>query len=258
VDVAGPGGAERARTGVDVGGTGIKGARVDVAAGDLVSGRVRHLTPRPATPAAVARVVAEVLREVGGEGPVGVTVPAVVRDGVVETAANIDRSWIGTRAHELFAEVVGRPCVVMNDADAAGVAEMRFGAGRGVHGVAVVVTFGTGIGSAVFVDGRLVPNTELGHLHLHAGEAEDWAADSVRESKDLSWKEWAKRVDVYLRHLEALLWPSLFIVGGGVSKHADKFVPRLTVATPVVPAELRNEAGIVGAALVAHEGGGAR
>jgi polyphosphate glucokinase len=177
----------------------------------------------------------------------------VVRHGIVETAANIDDRWIGIDAHELFARHLNAPVVVMNDADAAGLAEVRFGAGAGVPGTVVVVTFGTGIGSAVFVHGELVPNTELGHLLLAEGEAELWAADSVRERDDLSWKKWAHRVQEYLAHLEALLWPELIVVGGGVSKHADKFLPRITLRTPVVPARLLNNAGIVGAAVLAAE-----
>jgi polyphosphate glucokinase len=201
----------------------------------------------------VARVTAEVVSQTGAAESVGVTLPSVVRHGIVETAANIDDRWIGIDAHELFARHLNAPVVVMNDADAAGLAEVRFGAGAGVPGTVVVVTFGTGIGSAVFVHGELVPNTELGHLLLAEGEAELWAADSVRERDDLSWKKWAHRVQEYLAHLEALLWPELIVVGGGVSKHADKFLPRITLRTPVVPARLLNNAGIVGAAVLAAE-----
>lgn len=257
-----PGGAPRARpaptgatsgpvVGVDIGGTGIKGAPVDVAGGDLAAPRVRLLTPAPATPRAVADVVADLLRQIGVDGPVGLTLPAVVRGGVVETASNIDRSWIGVNAVELFAAAAGRPVAVVNDADAAGIAEVRYGAGRGVAGVVVVLTLGTGIGSALFVDGTLVPNSELGHLPLHHGDAEDWVAESVREQDDLSWKRYAHRLQSYLELVERLLWPQLIIVGGGVSKKADKFLPRIGVRTPVVAAELLNDAGIVGAALFA-------
>lgn len=238
--------------GVDIGGTGIKGAPVDVAAGTLTTDRVRLLTPSPATPEAVAGVVGEVLAQVGAPGAVGLTLPAVIRQGTVETAANIDESWIGVDAVSLFAQATGRPVAVVNDADAAGLAEVRFGAGRGHDGVVVLVTLGTGIGSAVFVDGSLVPNTELGHLHLHHGDAEDWAAESVRESDELSWKKYARRLQDYLELLQRLLWPDLIIVGGGVSKKADKFLPLIDLRTEVVPAQLLNDAGIVGAALSAH------
>lgn len=237
--------------GVDVGGSGIKGAVVDVLAGVRVGDRVRVPTPRPATPAAVAGTVAEVLRLVEGSGPLGITIPGVVRDGVVRTAANIDKAWLGTNAAELFSAVAGRPVVVVNDADAAGLAEAAFGAGRDRAGVVVVLTLGTGIGSAVLIDGVLVPNTELGHLPLHQGVAEAWAADSARERERLSWETWAGRLQVYLELVERLFWPSLIIVGGGVSKKADRFLPLLHLDTEIVPASLRNDAGIVGAGLLA-------
>jgi polyphosphate glucokinase len=237
--------------GVDIGGTGIKGAHVDVETGALVTERIRLLTPSPATPDAVAEVAVRVLEQIGGSGPVGFTLPAVVRDGTVETASNIDDTWIGTDAVRLFSDATGRAVSVINDADAAGVAEGRFGAGRDVRGVVAVITLGTGIGSALIVDGVLVPNTELGHLPLHHGDAEDWAADSVRESEALSWKKYAQRLQSYLELVERVLWPSLFILGGGVSKRANKFLPLLELRTPVVPASLQNEAGIVGAALFA-------
>jgi polyphosphate glucokinase len=237
--------------GVDIGGTGIKGAPVDLGAGRLVADRVRLRTPSPATPGATAAVVVSVLDQLGVGGSVGLTVPAVVRAGIVETAANIDPAWIGTNAVELFARATGRDVAVVNDADAAGIAEMRFGAGRGQRGVVVVVTLGTGIGSALFADGTLVPNTELGHLPLHHGDAEDWAAESVRERDELSWKKYAHRLQDYLALLERLLWPELIIIGGGISKKAEKFLPRITLRTKIVPAQLQNNAGIVGAALVA-------
>jgi len=235
--------------GVDVGGSGIKGAPVDVVGGAFAADRVRIPTPQPATPAAVAATIAEVLGQVGGSGPTGITMPAVVRNGVVETAANIDPSWIGVDAADLFGTALGRPVAVLNDADAAGLAEMRFGAGKGHAGSVVVVTLGTGIGSAVFAEGTLVPNTELGHLPLHGGDAEDWAADSVRDREDLSWKHWAQRLEQYFELLESLLWPELIIVGGGVSKKAEKFLPHIDVRTPIVAAQLQNEAGIIGAAV---------
>jgi len=235
--------------GVDVGGSGIKGAPVDVVGGAFAADRVRIPTPQPATPAAVAATIAEVLGQLGGSGPTGITMPAVVRNGVVETAANIDPSWIGVDAADLFGTALGRPVAVLNDADAAGLAEMRFGAGKGHAGSVVVVTLGTGIGSAVFAEGTLVPNTELGHLPLHGGDAEDWAADSVRDREDLSWKHWAQRLEQYFELLESLLWPELIIVGGGVSKKAEKFLPHIDVRTPIVAAQLQNEAGIIGAAV---------
>ena len=240
--------------GVDIGGTGIKGAPVDIASGKFAAGRVRLLTPHPATPQAVADVVGEVLQQLGMPGPVGLTLPAVVRRGTVETAAHIDQAWIGLDAVEHFSKATGRPVAVMNDADAAGFAEIRFGAGRDQDGLIAVITLGTGIGSALFVDGVLVPNSELGHLHLHHGEAEAWAADSVRERDELSWKKFAHRLQAYLELVQLVLRPELIIIGGGVSKKADKFLPLIELRTPVVPAQLHNDAGIVGAALYAPPG----
>ena len=238
--------------GVDIGGTGIKGAPVDLGTGDLVKERVRLLTPSPATPDAVAEVVAKVLDECAVDGPVGLTLPAVVTDGVVRTAANIDPGWIGTDAAKLVRKATGREVGVVNDADAAGIAEVRFGAGAGRSGVVILVTLGTGIGSGLFVDGTLVPNTELGHLHLHHhGIAEKYAAELVRENEDLSWKQYAHRLQTYFEMVEALFWPTLIIIGGGISKKADKFLPHIEIRTPVVPAELKNDAGIVGGALFA-------
>jgi polyphosphate glucokinase len=241
----------QALIGVDIGGTGIKGAPVDTGEGQLTAERIRLLTPFPATPDAVAGVVGDLLGQIGGDGPVGCTLPAVIRAGIVETAANIDPSWVGTDAVKLLTKVAGRPVAVVNDADAAGIAEVRFGAGKGVAGVVLMVTLGTGIGSALFVDGTLVPNTELGHLPLHDGDAEDWAAESVRESDDLSWKKWARRLQQYFELVERLLWPQLIIIGGGVSKKSGKFLPHIELNTPIVPAQLHNDAGIVGAALAA-------
>ena len=243
----------RTVVGIDIGGSGVKGAAVDVAGGKLATERIRLETPSPATPEAVAAAAAEVLERIDVPGPIGLTLPSVVRDGVVETAANIDHTWIGVNAVELFSRVTGRAVAVVNDADAAGVAELRFGAGRDEAGVVLLLTLGTGIGSALFVDGALVPNTELGHLHLHDGDAEHWAADSVRERHGLSWPDYAGRVQDYLELVESLLWPNLFIIGGGVSKHAEKFLPDISIGTRVVPAQLRNGAGIVGAALFAPQ-----
>jgi polyphosphate glucokinase len=240
-----------ATLGIDIGGTGIKGAPVNMGTGELTKERIRLLTPSPATPDAVAGTVVELLDQIGEEGPVGLTLPAVVLGGVARTAANIDEGWLGTNAVDLFAKATGREVAVVNDADAAGIAEVRFGAGAGRAGVIVVITLGTGIGSGLFVDGVLVPNTELGHLHLHHGDAEDWAADSVRESENLSWDEYAERVENYLRHVQRLFWPHLIIIGGGVSKKADKFLPRVDVDCEIVPASLQNDAGIVGAAMFA-------
>lgn len=237
--------------GIDIGGSGIKGAPVDVPTGRFAADRVRVATPQPATPDAVAEAVAAVLAKLGAAGPVGLTLPAVLRDGVVETAANIDKAWIGVAANDLFTQATGRVAGVVNDADAAGIAEMRYGAGKGRAGVVVMLTLGTGIGSALFTDGALVPNTELGHLPLHHGAAEDWAAESARERDQLSWKQYAHRLQRYLELVERLLWPQLIIIGGGISKKADKYLPHISVRTEVVPAQLHNDAGIVGAALAA-------
>lgn len=238
--------------GIDIGGSGIKGAPVDLGKGEFATERVRVDTPKKARPQDVAEIVAQIAAdfsdEVGADSPVGVTVPAVVHHGVTKSAANIDDSWIDTDADALFTKVLGRPVVVMNDADAAGEAEMHFGAGQVRDGVVLLTTLGTGIGSALFVGGQLVPNTELGHLELDGKEAEHRASSKVREDKDLSWEEWAERLQRFYRHVEDLLWPDLIIVGGGVSKKADKFLPLLDLRTPIVPAQLRNDAGIIGAA----------
>jgi polyphosphate glucokinase len=240
--------------GVDIGGSGIKGCTVDLSSGSLDDERVRIVTPEPATPAAVAEVVAEITREFGWHGPMGVTLPCVIKQGVALTAANIDPSWVSTDAAALFSEYCGVPVVVLNDADAAGLAEMRFGAGRDHDGVVLLLTFGTGIGSALFLNGELVPNTELGHLQVDGADAEERAAAAAREEESLSWPDWAARVSRYLQVLENLLWPDLIIVGGGVSRKADRWLPLLDARTPVVPAALRNDAGIVGAAAAAAEG----
>jgi polyphosphate glucokinase len=237
--------------GIDIGGSGIKGAPVDPESGTLVGERFRIPTPQPAKPADVAEVVGQIVRHFGWSGPVGATFPGVVVDGTVHTAANVHKSWIGTDAAKLFGEATGQPVTVLNDADAAGVAELRFGAGKGRAGTVVLLTFGTGIGSALFRDGLLVPNTEFGHLEIRGKDAEKRAADSVRELHDLSWGKWAGRVDEYLEHLVGLLAPALVIVGGGVSRKADKFLPLIDLDTELVAATLQNEAGIVGAALAA-------
>lgn len=237
--------------GIDIGGSGIKGAPVDVTTGTLTEERYRVETPQPSNVDRVVAAVAEVAKRFGESDRIGITYPGVVLDGVTKTAANVHKSWRDAPAADLLAAAVGCPVTVLNDADAAGVAEMRFGAGRDRRGVVIMLTFGTGIGSAVFVDGRLVPNTELGHLELHGHEAERRASDRAREVHDLSWSDWARRVEAYLRHLEDLFWPDLMIIGGGVSKRSEKFLPRIDIRTRVVPAELQNNAGIVGAALTA-------
>lgn len=242
--------------GIDVGGSGIKGAPVDLATGALLAERLRIETPQPSTPDAVAGVVAQVAKHFAktlGHGAIGVTVPAVVTQGVVRTAANIDHTWIGTDADALFTARLGRDVHVVNDADAAGVAEARFGAGRGAGGLVVVTTLGTGIGTALLLDAKLVPNSELGHLQIDGFDAESRAAESVREKEALSWEEWAERLQRFFSTIENLLWPALIVVGGGVSKKADKFLPLLRLRTPIVAAQLRNEAGIVGAAVLADE-----
>ncbi len=239
--------------GIDIGGSGIKGAPVDVARGVLAADRYRIATPDPSTPEAVGAVVGELARHFDWEGPIGCTFPAIIKGGVTLSAANVDKSWIGYDAENLFQRMTGCPVVVLNDADAAGLAEMTFGAGRGVAGVVMMLTFGTGIGSALFLDGRLVPNTELGHLVLHRGkESEAYASDRIREEKDLSWKKWARRVNTVLAELDALFSPDLYIVGGGVSKNFAKFGRFLESKTRITPAQLLNEAGIVGAAMAAR------
>lgn len=237
--------------GIDIGGTGIKGAPVNIGKGTLLAERFRVDTPAPATPSTVAKAVLEVVAHFNWRGPIGVTMPAVVKDGVVLTAANIDKSWLGCDAQSLFTKATRRRVVVMNDADAAGVAEMRFGAGRKQHGLVVMVTLGTGIGTALHFRQTLIPNSELGHIQVRGRDAEKRSSNRVREKKDLSWKKWGGQVNEYLCSLEALLWPDLFIIGGGVSKKADKFLRYLQCQAPVKPAQLGNDAGIVGAALYA-------
>jgi polyphosphate glucokinase len=237
--------------GIDIGGSGIKGAPVDPTTGLLQADRIRIPTPQPATPPAVAATVAELARRFEWRDPIGCTFPAVIRGGVAHTAANVDAAWIGTDGQALLTASTGCLVTLLNDADAAGLAEMAFGAGRDMAGVVLMLTLGTGIGSALFIDGRLVPNTELGHLEIRGKDAEERASDRAREEKKLDWAQWAKRVSEYLQRVEALFWPDLFIIGGGVSKEHAHFLPLLKTRTPVVPARLRNEAGIVGAALAA-------
>lgn len=238
--------------GIDFGGSGIKGAPVDLERGDFAAERVRIETPDPSTPAAVASVLAGLVsRFPSSTAPVGVTVPGVVRHGVVGSAANIDESWIDTDADALFTEATGRDVHVVNDADAAGLAEATYGAARGRRGLVIVTTLGTGIGSAIIHDGVLVPNSELGHLEIDGHDAESRAANSAREREDLSWADWAARLTGYYAAVEALFSPDLFVVGGGVSKHAEHFLPLVRVRTPLVAATLQNRAGVVGAALYA-------
>jgi len=243
--------------GIDIGGTGIKGAIVDTNNGHLITARKRVLTPHPATPDAVAEIVAKLLAEASWQGVVGATFPAVIQHGVAKSAANVDMSWIGTDVDACFTTATGgaNEVIVLNDADAAGIAEARFGAAQGVAGVVILLTFGTGIGSALLIDGTLVPNTELGHLELGGHDAEKRAAASVRDEHKMSYKKWAERVQDYMSYVERLFTPDLFVVGGGVSKDAAKWVPLLELKTPVKPAELLNDAGIVGAAMAAAERG---
>jgi polyphosphate glucokinase len=238
--------------GIDIGGSGIKAAPVDVATGKLLDERKKVLTPQPSTPAAITDVVRELAGSFGWTGITGATFPGVVASGTTRTAANVDHAWIDTDASALFGEALGTEVTVLNDADAAGIAEMTFGAGKGEHGTVLMVTFGTGIGSALFTGGLLVPNTEFGHIEINGHEAEKRASERAKDTHNLSWSKWAARVDDYLRHMEALLSPDLIIAGGGISKESEKWVPLLTgVRARIVSAALLNDAGIVGAALAA-------
>ncbi len=238
--------------GIDIGGSGIKGAPVNVVTGELTSKRHRIPTPDQSTPENVATVVAELARHFEWSGPIGCTFPAVVRHGIVYTAANVHQSWIGADAKTLFQEATDCQVRVLNDADAAGVAEMVLGAGKDQQGVVIMLTFGTGIGSAIFVDGHLLPNTEFGHLPIRGKQAEHRASAKIRDDEDLSWSEWAERVNEYLQLMEFFFSPDLFIIGGGVSKKEHKFLHLLKTRADIVPAQLLNEAGIVGAALAAR------
>jgi polyphosphate glucokinase len=240
----------RTLIGVDVGGSGVKAARADLVTGQAED-RERVPTPQPATPAAVVATIVEVLARFDVDGPIGCTLPAVVSGGIVRTATNIDNAWIGTDAQALLSDATGRHCAVLNDADAAGIAEVRFGVAREERGVVAMVTLGTGIGTALFTNGELVPNTELGHLELDGKIADSWASVATKDELELGWKEWARRVDAYLTRLHALLWPDLIVLGGGVVKHAEKFLDRLDPGCDVRVAQLGNNAGIVGAALAA-------
>lgn len=240
--------------GIDIGGSGIKGAPVDTTTGQLTAERHRIPTPEGARPDDVKKVVRQLVEHFNSSGPVGVTFPGIVQHGYTLSAANVDKGWIGLDADGVFTQATGRDIHLINDADAAGLAEAQFGAGRGVQGSVLVLTFGTGIGSALIHNGVLVPNTELGHLWLRDKHAETWASDRTREEDDLNWKQWAKRVSTYLQHLELLFSPDLFIIGGGVSKRADKWQGHIQLTrSRFVPAQLQNEAGIVGAAMFAAQ-----
>jgi polyphosphate glucokinase len=254
----------RIAIGIDVGGSGIKAAVVDVEAGKFRSERLRVLTPNPATPEAITASIARLVRRLakaeglGEATPVGIGLPGVAIDGVLRSAANIDPSWIDFPVVDRLSRLLKRPVSIINDADAAGIAEMRFGVGQGRGGVVIFLTLGTGVGSGVFNDGILVPNTEFGQMEIRGRPAERRSAAAARVRRGLSWKAWASDLDEHLDRIQQLMWPNLMIIGGGVSKSPDKFIPRLTVRCTVVPALLRNDAGIIGAAIVATEGPAAR
>ena len=236
--------------GIDIGGSGVKGAIVNTKKGQLITKRYRIPTPQPATPEAVAKVISKISRHFDWKGPIGVGFPGVIQQGVARTAANVDDSWIDKNLNKLFSEATGCTVHVVNDADAAGMAEVKFGAGKGKRGTLMLITVGTGLGTVIFTDGKLVPNLEFGHLLLHGADAELYASDAARSNNNLDWDTWAGRFNEYLLRIEELVWPDLIIIGGGASKHEDKFLPHLTTKAPVVSARLLNEAGIVGAAMV--------
>ncbi len=235
--------------GLDIGGSGIKGAPVNTKTGKLTGGRIRVPTPRAGRPDDVVATAVKVISRAKWDGPVGVGFPGVVKEGVIHTAANVDKSFIGFDLGERLRQELGSPVQIVNDADAAGLAEIRWGAGVGVEGVVLMLTLGTGIGTALFIGGKLVPNTELGHIELHGGDAEAYASDRARKVANLSWNDWSARLVEYLRKMEDLLWPDLIIIGGGVSKRSEKFLPQIKTRTEIVPAEMLNAAGIAGAAL---------
>ena len=236
--------------GIDIGGSGVKGAIVDTRKGILITERHRIPTPQPATPEAVAKVIKQIVKHFEWKGPVGAGFPGVIQQGVARTAANLDASWINQDLNTLFSKATGCQVHVVNDADAAGMAEMKFGAGKGVKGTVILITVGTGLGTVIFTNGKLVPNLELGHVILHGADAELYASDAARSNNQLDWDTWAGRFDEYLHRIEDLVWPDKIIIGGGASKKGEKFFPHLNTIAPVVPAKLMNEAGIVGAAPV--------
>lgn len=239
--------------GIDVGGSGIKGAPVNIETGELLQERYRIQTPQPATPEAVAQTIKKIIEHFAWNGKVGVGFPAAVQNGVVKTASNIDKSWIGVQINTYLSEETGCDVLVANDADVAGFAEMRFGGGKGQQGTVILLTIGTGVGSVLFLNGKLFPNTELGHLYFNGSTIEEYAADSVRKNEDLGWKKWGKRFNKVLRHFEQMFYPELIIIGGGVSKKMDKFEEFIDIETKLIPAQLLNEAGIIGAAAFAGE-----
>ena len=244
--------------GIDIGGTGMKAAPVDLDTGTFLADRVKIATPRPAVPDTVAEVVQKLVETFSWSGPIGITFPGVVTNGVTRTAANLHKTWIGLEARALLCKAAGQDVRLLNDADAAGVAEMTFGVGKGEPGTVFMVTFGTGIGSALFVDGVLVPNTEFGHLEIRGKDAEERASERAKTAHDMNWKQWAKNVNEYLEHIEALVYPQLIIVGGGISRQSEKFLPLMTgLHARVVPAAMLNDAGITGAAMAALPGSAA-
>lgn len=244
--------------GIDFGGSGIKGAPVDAKTGELLTERHRITTPDPAAPGNVIKTIKAIVDHFKWKGPVGVAFPSVVQNGVIKTAANIDKSWIGVNAAKLINNETKLPSFVLNDADAAGMAEMKFGAGKGIKGSVLLLTVGTGIGTVLFSKGKLVPNTELGHITLKSGiEAEDFTSDAIRKKEKLDWDSWAKRFNIYLQEMEQLFWPELIIIGGGISKKKERFISHIKVNSRIVMAETKNEAGIIGAAVALRANGGA-
>ena len=244
--------------GIDIGGSGIKGAVVDVETGLLTTERLKLPTPQPSVPDAVAKVVVELVQHFGWQGPLGCTFPAVVQNGVARTAANVDQGWIGTNIEAVMGTATGLPVTAVNDADAAGVAEVKWGAAKDVEGLVIMVTLGTGIGTALFYNGTLIPNSELGHIELDGGDYEPKASGAAREREQLSWEKWARRLQRYFSALEFLLRPTLFVVGGGVSRRSEKFLPLLVLDARIVPAKFQNEAGIAGVAFMAAEAAATR
>jgi len=238
--------------GIDIGGSGIKGAPVNVKTGKILEARHRIPTPEPSSPDNVAQVIADIVKHFNWKGPIGCGFPGVIQNGYIRTAANVDKSWVNVNFNKLLSETTALPATVVNDADAAGLAEMKFGAGKNQKGVVLLLTIGTGIGTVLFTDGRLVPNVEMGHVQMRGMDAEKYSSDAARKNEDLSWEEWAKRFDEYLNYMQQLLWPELIILGGGASKKGEKFLQHLTVNAKVVLAELLNNAGLVGAALAAR------